>query len=183
MKQLLAILAMLLCLVLVATPMFAQSNAYNKGDKVVSAGIGFGGLGGLYGSTSMPTISLGFDYGLDVPKISVGGIVGYASSTDDFGFGYSWKYTYIVIGARGAYHFLEDNKNIDAYAGILLGYNVVSASWNGSQAQPYYSSASASYMLFGAFVGGRYYFSPKFGVFAELGYGAGILTAGISYKL
>jgi len=184
MKQLFALLAMLLCLSLIVTaPTYAQSNAFNKGDKVLSAGIGFGGLGGLYGSTSMPTISLGFDYGIDVPKISVGGIVGYASSTDDFGFGYSWKYTYIVIGARGAYHFLEDNKNLDAYAGIILGYNIVSASWNGTIAQPTYYSASASYMLFGAFVGGRYYFTPKLGAFAELGYGAGIFTVGLSYKL
>jgi hypothetical protein len=184
MKQLLALLALLICLSLVAAPTYAQSNAYNKGDKVVSAGIGFGGLGGIYGSTSMPTISLAFDYGLDVPKISVGGIVGYASSTDDFGYGYSWKYTYIIIGARGAYHFLEDNKNIDAYGGLLLGYNIVSATWNGSLAEPGYGySASASYMLFGVFVGGRYYFSPKFAVFGELGYGAGILTVGISYKL
>ncbi len=183
MKQLFAILAMLLCLALVTTPTYAQSNAFNKGDKVVSLGLGFG-LGGVYGSSSTPTFSLGFDYGLDVPKISIGGLVAYASSSDDFGYGYSWKYTYIVIGARGAYHFLEDNKNIDAYAGLILGYNVVSASWNGTIAQPGYGySASASYMLFGAFVGGRYYFSPKFAVFAELGYGAGIITAGLSYKL
>lgn len=182
MKQLFAILAMLLCVtMLVATPMYAQSNAYNKGDKVVSLGVGFG-LAGVYGTGGVP-ISLGFDYGLDVPKISVGGVVAYASSTDDFGFGYSWKYTYILVGARGAYHFLEDNKNIDAYGGIILGYNIVSASWNGSQSQPGFSSASASYAVFGAFVGGRYYFTPKFAAFAELGYGAGLFTAGLSYKL
>ncbi len=185
MKQLLAVLAMLLCLSLVvASPMYAQSNAFNKGDKVVSLGIGYG-LGGLYGSSSTPPISLSFDYGLDVPKISVGGLVAYAGSSDDYYYA-SWKYTYIVIGARGAYHFLEDNKNIDAYGGIILGYNIVSSSvtWNNGYNQfAYSSSASGSYMLFGAFVGGRYYFSPKFAAFAELGYGAGIITAGISYKL
>ena len=183
MKQLFAVIALLLCLsIVMAAPMYAQSNAYNKGDKVVSLGIGYG-IAGLYGSSGMPPVSLGFDYGLDVPKISVGGIVAYASSSDDFGDGYSWKYTYILVGARGAYHFLEDNKNIDAYGGLLLGYNIVSASWNGKLSQPVFSSASASYMVFGVFVGGRYYFSQKFGAFAELGYGAGFITAGISYKL
>ncbi len=182
MKNLVMVLVLLLCAAFVAAPVAQAQNAYNQGDKVVSLGIGYG-LGGLYGTAGMPPISLGFDYGFE-KKISLGGLVAYSSSTDDFGTGFSWKYTYIVIGARGAYHFLEDNKNIDAYAGLILGYNIVSASWNGTSAQPGFGfSSSASYMLFGGFVGARYYFSPKFGAFAELGYGAGIITAGISYKL
>jgi hypothetical protein len=67
----------------------------------------------------------------------------------------------------------------------LLGYNIVSSKTTGTV--PYYgwagSSASASYLEFGLFIGGRYYFSPKLAAQVELGYGLGILNIGIAYKL
>ena len=43
-------------------------------------------------------------------------------------------------------------------------------------------TVSASYLEFGGFVGGRYYFSPNLAAQAELGYGLGILNIGIAYK-
>ena len=177
MKKLLLAMVML---ALVTSLGFA-GNAFNKGDNTGQVGLGIG-LGGLYGTSSVPPITVAFERGIE-PKIGIGGVLGYASSTDDFGFGWSWKYTYIVVGARGAYHFLEDNENTDAYAGAILGYNVVSASWNGSGAQPGGYSASASYMLFGGLLGGRYWFAKKVGVYAEVGYGVGYINGGVCFRL
>ncbi len=171
------------CIVLLllagSTLSFGQ-NAYKKGDRVVTAGIGLGGLGGVYGSTTLPAINVGYESGFE-DKISIGGLAGIAGSSQDYGWGGKYSYTYIIIGARGAYHFLENNEKIDAYAGLMLGYNIVSASYSGPSA--YNVSASGSYLALGGFVGGRYYFTPQLAGFAELGYGIGLLNLGVTYKL
>jgi hypothetical protein len=163
----------------------AQDNAWHQKDMVLSAGLGIG-LSGLYGTSSLPPIFVAFETGV-AEKITLGGLVAYAGSSDDFGYG-KWSYNYIVIEARGAYHFLDHNPKIDAYGGVGLGYNIVSSSvtWQTPGYENLFGgrySASASYMLFDVFVGGRYYFSPKFAVQGELGYGVGFVRIGVAYKL
>jgi len=163
----------------------AQDNAWHQKDMVLSAGVGIG-LAGLYGTSSTPPIFAAFETGV-AEKITLGGLVAYSGSSEDFVYG-SWKYTYIIIEARGAYHFLDHNPKIDAYGGVGLGYNIVSASttWKDPTAQNLFGgtySASASYMIFDLFAGARYYFSPKFAVQGEVGYGVGFLRIGVAYKL
>jgi hypothetical protein len=161
---------------------YAQQNAFNRNDKVISAGVGFG-MYGLYGSSSLPPIFVAFEMGV-AEKITVGGAVGYSGSSDTWEFG-KWTYSYIPIEVRGAYHFLEKEKSFDAYAGAGLGYVIVSSSvtYTDPTIQHYGFSASGSYMFFDIFVGGRYYFSPKFAAMAEVGYGLGFFRIGVSYKL
>lgn len=181
--KVLAALLVVFMLLSISTP--AQTaNPFQKGSKVGQLGIGVG-LAGIYGTSSVPPISAGFQFGIE-NKISVGGIVAYASSTEDWGGGWfgeewSWKYTYFLIGARGEYHFLEDVQNLDGYAGLTVGYNIVSVTTpSGYLGHDY--SASGSYAVIGVHGGVRYFFTPNFAVFGELGYGLGILTAGIAYK-
>jgi hypothetical protein len=163
--------------------------AYNKADKVAQVGIGIGGLGGFYGTSSIPVISAGLDFGVH-EFVSVGGVVGYTSSKYEglFGFGnaaYSWKYTYITLGARGSYHFLQlPNEKLDLYGGLGLGFNIVSSKYTGTAVnQALITGASGSYMFLGFHAGGRYFFSPNFAAYAELGYGLGILNVGIALRL
>jgi hypothetical protein len=171
-------------LLIIAVSLSFSQMAYKKGDQVLSLGIGIGGFAGAYGSGGI-AFTGGYEYGIH-ENVSLGGVVGYSSSSEDVWGDYGWKYTYILIGARGAYHIdlLKDPK-IDTYGGILLGYNIVSASAKGTAPGYGFGSwgASSSYLAFGVFVGGRYYFSPKLAVQAELGYGLGILNIGIAYKL
>jgi hypothetical protein len=177
------ILLISVLMVLVLSISFGQM-AYNKGDQVINLGVGIGGFAGAYGTGAI-AITGGYENAIN-ENISLGGVVGYSSSSQDVFAGYGWKYTYILIGARGAYHYdLLHNPNIDTYGGILLGYNIVSASATGTQPFGGFGnySASASYLEFGVFVGGRYYFNPKWAIQAELGYGLGILNVGIAYKL
>lgn len=171
-------------LLVIAVGLSFSQMAYNKGDQVINLGIGLGGFAGAYGSSGV-AITGGYEYGV-TENISLGGVVGYSSTSETIYGDYGWKYTYILIGARGAYHLdLFHSPKIDTYGGILLGYNIVSSSATGTI--PYYgyygASASASYLEFGLFVGGRYYFDPHWAVQAELGYGLGILNIGIAYKL
>jgi len=170
-----------LVIAFVASSAFGQ--AYKKGDKMLNAGIGFG-FGFGTGTSDLPPISLGLQFLSLEEKISLGAIVGYASSTDDwgwFGSSWSWKYTYILVGGRGEYHFM-DSKNLDGYVGAVLGYNVVSVTTPSGYAGSAYSSAASS-LFYGGIVGLRYYFSPSFGIFGEAGYGISYLTAGVTLKL
>lgn len=163
------ILLLSVLVIFIASVSFGQM-AYKKSQQVVNVGIGIGGFAGVYGSGGI-AITGGYEYGV-TENISVGGVVGYSSSSETVYGDYGWKYTYILIGARGAYHAdLLHNPNIDTYGGLLLGYNIVSAKETGTI--PYYGwvvpSASASYLEFGVFIGGRYYFNPNLAVQVELG--------------
>jgi hypothetical protein len=186
MKRVLTVSAIMLLVAAVALPGIAnaQDNAWHQKDMVLSAGVGFG-MYGLYGSSSLPPIFVAFETGV-ADKITLGGIVAYSGSSEDF-FWAKYKYTYIVIAARGAYHFLEHNPKFDAYAGAGLGYDIVS---NSVTANPGYAnylgfnySVGASYFFFDVFLGGRYYFSPKWALLGEVGYGVGFARIGVSYKL
>jgi hypothetical protein len=181
-------LSALLILAFSSNDLMAKT-AYNKADKIAQVGIGVGGLGGFYGTSSIPVISVGLDFGIE-DYISVGGVAGYTSSKYDglFGFAnatYRWKYTYFTLGARGSYHFLQiPNEKFDVYAGLGLGYNIVSSSYDGPAANKVLvAAASGSYLFFAVHAGGRYYFSKNFAGYAELGYGLGILNIGIAMRI
>lgn len=154
---------------------------FEKGQMDANIGIGLGASFAT-GTVDLPPVSLSLDFGIN-DNISLGGYVGYSSSKEDFsGFGanYSWKYTYIIVGARGAYHFdLVDN--MDTYAGLMLGYNVASTTYDGPGATP--ASPSVGGIAYSGFLGARYHFGDTFGVYAELGYGIALLNVGLTLKL
>ena len=174
----------LLAVSMVSTSAVAQTTTFHEKDMLISAGIGFGGYG-YYGGSPAPPIFAMFEMGV-APKISVGGMVGYSSSSEE-SFGVKASYTYIPITIRGSYHFLEGQKNMDAYAGAGLGFSIASSSvtYNDPRLEALGSySASGSYMYFDLHVGGRYFFSPKFAALAEIGYSAlGFARIGVTYNL
>lgn len=169
----------LLSVILLTLSVSLNAQGFNKNTKNLSFGIGVGGFAGMYGSSTLPPVSVGYQMAV-TEKISVGGIVGYAGSSEEF-FGGKWKYSYVLIGGRGEYHFLERNDKWDAYAGLTLGYNVVSSSWDGSGISV--GTAEASGLLYGFHVGAKYSLSPKWGVYGEVGYGIGVLNLGAYIKL
>lgn len=153
---------------------------YEQGRMVVSGSLGLG-LANTYGGNGSPLIAATAEYGV-TPTISVGGSAGFASSKYGFG-GYTAKYSYTVVAARGSYHFIKvaTDKPVDLYAGLSLGYNHVGVKETGPFAFGY--DVGASYMLYGVYGGARWYFNPKTAVFAELGYGLGELAVGASVRL
>ena len=166
----------------------AQQSTFLKGDNVASLGIGIGGYlgtGGWHhgGSISRtPLISASFEHCIidnlfdEKSSIGVGGLLGFKSvKIADW-----WKTTYIVIGARGAFHYALVDK-LDTYAGLHLGYDIVNSKWIGSGSS-YSESYGASGLSYGFFAGARYYFTDAIAVFAELGYGYAVLNAGVAFK-
>jgi opacity protein-like surface antigen len=168
-------------------------DVFQKDDLVFNAGIGLNNS--LYSGTgyksTLPPISISGEYGVaenlingDNGSIGVGGYLGYTSAEfkrSVLGTDFGWKYSSLIIGARGAFHYqLVDD--LDTYASVMLGYNVVSAKSIGEENLAL-GKASASAFSSSFFLGARYWFTPGLGAFAELGYGISNVNIGVTFKM
>jgi outer membrane protein W len=155
---------------------------YQKGDKVLMAGVGIGNTfidAGL--NSKLPPVGLTFDYGI-TDKFSAGGYAGIATASQGFhssGTTTTYRFRYFLFTGRGSYHFFT-RERLDPYAGIALGYNAVSSSTSG----PNYGtvSSTAEGAIWGIYLGARYSFHEQYGVFAELGTTIAYLSLGGSYR-
>lgn len=166
----------------VASTTFAQFEV-GKHHAGPSIGIGFGGYG----------LSIGGDYeygmdlkeiGVDAPgKLGVGGIVRYYSWSESY-YTYEWSYTDIIIGAQGNYHFQLDNEKIDPWVGLVLGFDINSASWDGPDGFGDDYSTSDGGLFFNGNAGVRYWFSPNMAARAGFGFGSIVssLIVGVDFK-
>lgn len=168
-----------------------SQNTFNKGDKVLNLGIGLGNA--LYtgsGYTSkVPPLSASFEMCIkdnlfnEKSSLGVGGYFGYTSAKWEYsgwGGSYGWKYTDIVVGARGVFHYQLIDK-FDTYAGLLLCYDIVSSKEIGTVPSTADKSTSSRART-DLFIGGRYYFTNKIAAMAEVGYGIAYLNLGLSFK-
>ena len=182
------ILLSILLLAAVSTVSMAQSSsssssAFNNGDNLFHVGIGVGSPFFGFGYTSSFPVNPTISYERSVTDvISVGGTISYASSKfNDNGF-VAFKESATYIGVRGSYHvnqYLNLGDKVDLYGGASLGYVVVSVTDN--QGDNFGGTASGA--GFGLFAGGKYYFQPNFGVYAEVGYESlSFLNLGVTFK-
>ncbi|MEZ4800516.1 MAG: outer membrane beta-barrel protein [Flavobacteriales bacterium] len=165
----------------VSTAAFSQT--FEQGSNRLHLGVGFGSAYAISGATSYtPPIHLSFEHGIS-EKIGVGALIGYTGAKTTVPFFGDIKYSYIIVGARGQYHFLSEDK-YDVYGGAMLGYNIASVKWDNNTTSTFgVEPTAASSVAFGAFVGGRYNFSEKLAVFGELGYSIAWISAGICFNL
>ncbi|MDD3843725.1 MAG: hypothetical protein PHP33_03665 [Bacteroidales bacterium] len=123
-------------------------------------------------------------FGVSKLNLGLGGYLGYYDDKEQIGFGndgdFGYKYSYIVLGARGLFHYPLIPK-VDTYAGLMLGYNIASAKFYGNGTDP--GSASAGGLTFGGVLGARYQFNNKMGMYAEAGYSISYLSIGLVFSL
>lgn len=181
-KPVILLLSAIAMVAIVATS--AQAQPFEKGITNANVGIGLGtALGGL--GKARPAISVSVDHGFwDIGGpgvISLGGYVGNTGYKYDGG-GYTAKWNYIVIGARGAYHYngFTNLPKLDVYGGAMLGYNIVSYKTEGDGDD--YKNNYGSGLGLSGFVGGRWFFTDNIGAYAELGYGVSVLALGVTFK-
>ena len=180
--------------------LFATANSqdlvFGKGSSAINLGIGFGNTmyHGSYYKMAFPSISASYEYGIvEIPMgssltgvISVGGLAGFGGSKEDWYYShddYTINTTYFLVAVRGNYHFIFHEK-FDPYAGIILGYyfgnNKYPDSWNSSW-NSYYNKNTGGFHG-GAYAGARWFFSPAWAVFSELGWNISIFTIGGTFK-
>lgn len=118
--------------------------------------------------------------------IGVGGLIGYTASKYNYsGIGaYSFTYSYLIIGARGAYHFHQfiPVENLDVYGGLMLGINIANSTYDGPPNFIYDDGFDGGGFAYGLFAGARYGFSEQFYVMGELGYNIAWLSVGAGLK-
>jgi hypothetical protein len=152
-----------------------------SGDKIIGVALGFGGMVGYENAEkfTFPPIPLSFEYVVmdnlfnGRGAIGVGGFLGYSATKSS----YDYKYSKLFIGARGYIHYAFVEK-LDTYGGIFLGFKNDAVS-NSSYSNANSSEGSAAISVF---AGCRYYFTDKFAVSAELGWGLSIFNIGAAYK-
>ncbi len=188
-------LTFLSALMLVCLLSFNAQAQYAKGDITASAGIslgliGYGGYGYLGGSYSgfLP-LTANVEYSIN-DAFAIGGYAGYyGRSYKDAG--YRNRFSVTSFGARGTYHATPViNELLDAsvpeekwdlYGTLLLGYRVYTYKWENTTVD--LSGYNNGGFVGGLVIGARYFFSPRFGAFLELGRGTyGAASIGISGK-
>lgn len=166
-----------------------NAQSFKEGTNNLNLGIGFLGgysYSGYSGISQTPALSAYFERGVTVlgpGTLGIGGGIEYRSLSYDYSYGgYNAKWSYTIIGARGIYHpdFANTDK-IDGYAGLALGYGIVSYKDTYYDSFGYGNTASyPSYFYSSFFLGGRYLFTDKIGGFAELGSGLTALKIGVN---
>lgn len=142
-----------------------------KGGAQLNAGVGLSSWG-------IP-VYLGFDFGVH-RDITIGAEASFRSYDNRYE---DYRYNHSILGISGNinYHFnslLNIPSNWDFYAGLNLGFY----HWNSPDN---YHGRQFSGLGLGAQIGGRYYFSDRFGVNLEFGGGNAFSGGkiGISMKL
>lgn len=173
----------------------ASGQAFEKGENVAGLLVGIGGNYSAYDDYSSVTPALGLFYekatnaNVGPGVLGLGGLIAYKSLHSEghyySSYNYDYDWTYLILGFRGAYHWntWHEVPKLDTYAGLMLGYNIVSFHDNTNYPDGYdeYNSSSSGLGL-SLYVGSRYYFSDRFGVLAELGYGIAVLNIGCQLK-
>lgn len=172
---------------------YAQTPTFSESDLVFNLGVGIGTslYSGSYYNSTLPPLSISGEYGVkddfitEGMTLGIGGYFGIAGSKyeyNGFGYEYGYKYTYTVIGARGVVHYPFVDK-LDTYAGLMLGYNIVSGKETGDWPGNTNYTATDGGVNFSIYAGARYYFTENFAAMAELGYGIAYLNLGIAFKI
>ncbi len=155
-----------------------------KGGNYIGAHIGLSGVGSA--------ITLGLDYERAITDpgevgpgiIGIGGVFDYFTyGSNEFGYSDVGTWTYIDFGVSGMYHFVLDNKKLDPFVGLILGYEVASWSWKGdySYLNKYYSPSAGGFTLGGS-VGIRYFINDNLALQARAGFGFYLVAVGVDFK-
>ncbi len=153
-----------------ATTAFAQ-NPIAKGQNQLNFGVGL--------STWGIPVYIGLDHGIH-DDITIGGEFSFRSYNDRFK-NHKYKHSVIGISGNANYHFnriLKIPSTWDFYAGLNIGFYI----WNSSKDYP---GTHNSRLGLGAQIGGRYYFTERFGINLEFGGGNAFSGGkfGFSFKL
>ncbi len=181
MKKTIAFLAAV-CLLAVANTANAQTpyEPMEKGAWTVNAGVGVGnlydGIGTGFGVRAAVEHGM-WEAGPGI--ITLGGELGWAHTSDkNILASFNINYNQFTVAARSAWHHGWNVAGLDTYGGITMGpafqFASVSGVADGNDNQVAF--------YFGFFLGASYFFTPNFGVNAELGYSANLFQVGVVYK-
>lgn len=166
------------------TPYKSRNNgSFDRSTNLFSLGLGLPSrytytYGNGNGNIAFPTLYVKYEHGL-LDELGLGGYVAATGSRYKYG-KYVDRSTYINLAVLAYYHFnkLIPVRNLDVYAGAGVGvrhriYHDGSAERTSGKSDPIFTGKA----------GARYYFTPKFGVYGEVGYdGMSDVNLGITFR-
>lgn len=171
-----------------------KKTAFTQGQSTLQVGVGFPSLlkpeidsfmyFGEVKRTAFPPIQLRYEYAV-TGNVGIGGMLGYAASdvsitdnTDPDNIN-GFKYTFILLGARGAFHPSTKSPKFDPYVVGFAGLNITTT-------KPYGPSnpleTQKKIFAWSIHAGANYFFLEKIGAFLEVGYGVSVVNAGLTFK-
>ncbi len=171
--------------------------SFEQGKFVISAGYGFPNLGKAVLTalvsdsavnlkvTGMGPVHFRAEYALS-DGVGFGVSVNYIScgvSFTELPYTYNFTRSSLSILARINFHF-GTTENLDPYFGVGAGYR--QATWKFTSSDPAYGGESVpGFTPFGfeTTIGVRYYFTPGFGMYTELGIAKSVIQAGLVVAL
>ena len=158
----------------------AAAQGFDANTTDVGAVIGLGGIGSA-------SIAFGgrFEKAIkDLPDLG-GGVLGVEVGFDWYHYNYNpggvdfGGVTFIPFGVTGNYHFKLDNRKIDPFLGLGLGYLHVGYSCGVFNC----SGAGSNGIYFVGRAGLRYYLNPKTALYFDAGAGAALIDVGLVFKI
>ncbi len=131
-----------------------NAQSFNSDTRFIGAAVGLDSGAGI-------PVSLYYEQAVH-EHIGVGAAIGYLGTEG---------IDHLLLGIRANYHFLEhivEGTKWDTYGGLILGYNIATGEADGD-------------FILGGQLGARYCFNDSWAMFAEAGYGFGVLTLGATY--
>ncbi len=152
-----------------------QAQAFQKGDVMLSPGIGLGTYGIGYGVGFAVPVVLNADFGVH-DYVSVGAYGGFWTKKWNYVYSDNFRFNSAHFGVRASFHFwqlIADHVSanlradkFDLYVTPWLGYNLRSAKYEGSGIG---NLAWGNRFQGGAQIGARYFVTKNIGFFAEWG--------------
>lgn len=170
MKRILFLLIFICSVNLVMVPAFGQ---YKKGDLLLNLGIG----ASSYSGAVVPGASFEYGFGRFISAGVQSDLYTYRTNNA--------VYTSLPTSLRASYHFGKHFlkiKTLDLYGGAALGYHSLHVDRYHPGDRPKYYFGDANGLYLGLYAGARYYFTPRFGVFSEVGHKVSWLKAGVSFR-
>lgn len=180
---------------LLVSGLFGTAAAQDQ-KNYVQAGIGFGNtLDYASGAKGMPTLN--FTYERMLPFKVGPGTFGAGLTTsyrsvkwestfldyEDVETRGKWKYSNMVIALRGAYHLSSEIikvENLDLYGALQIGARIAKQKYTG---EADYGVGTSDWkdnnVHVGFIAGARYFFTPGFGVYSEIGYDVTWIKLGV----
>jgi hypothetical protein len=175
---------------------------FNESTHIINIGIGAGGgryYRGGFGNDSYggsPAFSLSYEQPwskkLGPGFLGVGAYFGYQNAYyrnnyDKNNYYYEHSWNYMLVAARGAYHWdVLNSEKAEVYGGAMVGLRIQTYhySTNNPNANAYDNrlNEGSVFPIFSAFAGARWYFAKKVAVYGEVGSGISYFTAGLSFK-
>jgi hypothetical protein len=168
----------------------------SEGDFILHLGSGIASImGDGPGSILVPPLYIIGEYAAS-DQVSLGLFAGYykyfkgyRNSSDEVVYQFSIGNYY--FGGRFCYHFIS-NRKIDPYLGFVFGYDVKDPivspwvhNWEEYDYDTYtnYQDNHTDILIWGAFIGSKFYIKNKFSVFVEIGFpDISIIKAGFAYR-